>query len=86
MLTLSVIFDNWPKIPLRNITLKSYFFSAINIVKNIDKEKYVHSGYGIAFDGKGEWNYFGNDFARNIKTFGIDIVHRFILIIENIIS
>ena len=44
MLTLSVIFDNWPKIPLRNITLKSSFFSAINIAKNIDKEKYVHSG------------------------------------------
>ena len=86
MLTLSVIFDNWPKIPLRNITLKSSFFSAINIAKNIDKEKYVHSGYGIAFDGKGEWNYFGNDFARNIKTFGIDIVHRFILVIVNIIS
>ena len=29
------------------------------MVKNSDKEKYVHSGYGIALDGKGELN-FGN--------------------------
>ena len=26
----------------------------------------MHSGYGIAADGKGEWS-FGNDFARNVK-------------------
>ena len=40
-----------------------------NIVKNSDNEKY--SGYGIAFDGKGEWN-FGNDFARNVVIFGVN--------------
>ena len=43
--------DYWPKIPLRNFTLKNCFFGATNIAKNIDKEKYVYSGYGIAFDG-----------------------------------
>ena len=31
----------------------------------------VSSDYGIAFDGKGEWN-FGNDFARNVIIFGVD--------------
>ena len=44
---------------------------ATNIVKNSDKEKYVYSGYGIAFDGKGEWS-FGNDYARNVIIFGSD--------------
>ena len=27
-------------------------FGATNIVKNSNKEKYVYTGYGIAFDGK----------------------------------
>ena len=32
---------------------------------------YVYSGYGIAFDEKGEQN-FGNDFARNTAIIGVD--------------
>ena len=35
-------------------------FVATNIAKNSDKDKWVHSGYGIAFDGKGSWS-FGHD-------------------------
>ena len=31
----------------------------------------MHSGYGIASDGKGEWS-FGNDFARNVIILGVD--------------
>ena len=38
-----------------------------NLVKSRDKEKYLYSGYRIAF----EWN-FGNDYARNITIFGVD--------------
>ena len=50
---------NWPKILLRNFTIKKFLFGATAMVKNIDKEKFVPSGYAIAFDGKGSWN-FGN--------------------------
>ena len=39
--------------------------------KNSNKEKLVYSGYGIVFDGKGEWS-FGGDYARNIVIFGVD--------------
>ena len=46
-------------------------FVATNIVKDSDKEKYVFSGYRIAFDGTGEWK-FGNEFARNVVIFGVD--------------
>ena len=46
-------------------------FRAINIVKNSDKDKWVYSGYGIAFDG-GDWWSFGNGTARNVITFGVD--------------
>ena len=59
------------KIPLRNFTLKNCLFVATNIVKNSDKEKYVYSGYAIAIYVKVELR-FGNDYARNVITFGVD--------------
>ena len=42
-----------------------------NIVKNIDKIKYVYSGYGVTFHGTGLWK-FGDDFARNVAFFTVD--------------
>ena len=45
-------------------------FGATNIVKNNDKEKYVYSRYGIAFDRKGYW-CFNNDYARNFMIFRV---------------
>ena len=39
--------------------------------KNNDKEKYAYSGYGKAFDEKGEWS-FGNDCAKNVIILGVD--------------
>ena len=45
--------DNWTKKSLRNFTLKNVLFGSTNTIKDNDKEKYVYSGYGIAFDGKG---------------------------------
>ena len=40
-------------------------------MKNSDKDKYVYSAYGIAFDGKDEWS-FGNDYATNVTIFEVD--------------
>ena len=44
-----------------------------NIVKNNNKKRYVYSGYGIAFDGKGLWS-FNDVFPRNVKIFGLIII------------
>ena len=63
--------DNWPKSPLRNFTIKNCLFGATISVKHNDKEKYGYSGCGIAFDGKGYWN-FNDDYARNAIIFGVD--------------
>ena len=63
--------DIWPKILLRNFTLKNYLFGATIIVKNSDKEKYVYSGYVIAVDRRDEWS-FGSNYARNIIISGVD--------------
>ena len=60
--------DYWPRISLRSFTLKNCVYGATNIVKNNDKENYVYSGYGIAFDGEGTFN---DDFARNVIIFGV---------------
>ena len=46
-------------------------FGATNIAKNSDKSKWVYGGYGIAFDGKVEWN-FDNDSDRNALIFGVN--------------
>ena len=51
--------------------MKNYFFGSTNIAKDNDKEQYVYSSYGIAFDGKCPWS-FNDDFARNIIIFGVD--------------
>ena len=42
--------DKWPKISLRNFTLENCLFGSTNILKDNDKEKYVYSRYGIAFE------------------------------------
>ena len=63
--------DAWPTIPLRKFTLNKCLFRATNIIRNSDKEKYVHTGSRKAFDGKGEWR-FRNDYARNVISFGTD--------------
>ena len=44
---------------------------AINILKNSDKEKWVSSGYGIAFDGASYWDFSNGD-ARNVVLFGVN--------------
>ena len=62
--------DPWPKVPLRNFTLKNYLLGAASVVKISDKERYVQSGYGIAFDGNGERS-FDNEYARNVTIFGV---------------
>ena len=53
--------------------MNNSLFGATNIVKNIDKEKYVYSGYVITFDSAGLCN-FDNDFTRNVILVTI-IVH-----------
>ena len=50
---------------------KSCLFRATNITKNHDKEKYLYSGYAVAFDRKSLW-IFNKRFARNVIIFRID--------------
>ena len=71
-LNFSIVYDLYdgPRIPLRNFTIKNWFFAATNIAKNVDKIKRVCSNYEIAFDGKGEFN-FGSNSAGNVVILGV---------------
>ena len=61
----------WPKVQLKNFTLKNCLFGATNRVNSSDKDKWVYSGQRIAFNG-GDWWCFGNGTARNVIIFGVD--------------
>ena len=63
--------DNWPKILITSFILKNCLFGATNIVKTNDKEKYVYSGYRIAFDWKSSWSS-NDDSARNVIIFWVN--------------
>ena len=63
--------DAWRRNPTNCFKFKNCLFGATIIIKNIDKEKYMYSGYGITFDSVGSWS-FDNDTARNVIIFGVD--------------
>ena len=63
--------DARPKNPTNNFKFKNCQFAATNTVKNNNKEKRIHSGYGTTFDNEDSWN-FDDDFARKVITFGAD--------------
>ena len=54
--------DFYPRNPTNIFKFKNCLFWESNIVKKIDKEKYVYSGYGRAFDSTDSWS-FANDTA-----------------------
>ena len=76
--------DTWPNDPLNNFRLNNLLFGTTNIVKNSDKDKWVHSGYRIAFDRLSTM-IFGNDYAKSVIIFVPVIVQLLILIIARII-
>ena len=73
MLNVYIVIElyDYPKVTLRKFTLENCLFGAPNIVQNNNNDKWVFSGYGIAFDG-GDWWSFGNGTARNVITFDVD--------------
>ena len=73
ILNAHIVYDliAWSKNSTNNFKLENSLISATNILKNSDKEMWVYTGYGIAFDEACSWNI-SNDFARNVKLFGIN--------------
>ena len=51
--------------------LKNDLFSAVKLVINTSKSKFIYSGWEIAYDEKSSWS-FGDNFARNVVIFDTD--------------
>ena len=67
-----VYLDAWPRNSTNNFNFRNCLFGVNKLVKNSDKEKYVHSGYGIiTFNSAGSWR-FSNDFAKNVIICDVD--------------
>ena len=47
-------------------------FGTTTIIKINDKEKWVYSGYGIAFDGKGGALWYRYSYVINVVLFGVN--------------
>ena len=55
--------------PTNNFTRKHCLFGTVKLTRNADKSKFTYNRQGIAFGGKGSWNF---------------VVHHVILIIQKI--
>ena len=45
----------------------------IKVTKNADPDKYIHSGYGIAFDFHSEFSFTDRSIGQNVFSFGADM-------------
>ena len=48
-------------------------FGAVEITKNADVSKNKYSGYGVGFDGKGNFPHPSVGFGKNVIILGVDI-------------
>ena len=48
------------------ITLENCLFGAVKLTKNVDIDKYKHSGYGIGFDSRGSFSHPSGGYNRNV--------------------
>ena len=66
-----LVYDAWLRNCTNNFKFKNCLFGATSIVKSIDKEKYVYSGYRTTIGNSGSWS-FDNNTPRNVIIFGVD--------------
>ena len=52
--------------------LENCLFDEIGLIKNSTIEKYKFNGYGIGFDGKGNFSRPSGGFGQKLLTFGVD--------------
>ena len=54
-------------------TLKNCLFSAVNLTKKADIDKYGYSGHGIGFDRRGSFSFPCGGYGQNVIIFGVDM-------------
>ena len=56
-----------------DFTLSNCLFGSVKLTKNIDLDKYKNTGYGIAFESRGEFSLPDGSVGKNVIIFGVDI-------------
>ena len=59
----------WSRDVNADFTLKKFLFRAVNISKNADPDKCIHTGYGIGFDSRSEFSLPDGSMGKNITIF-----------------
>ena len=52
-----------------NSILKDYLFRVVKITKNVNLDKYFHSGYGIGFDSRSRFSIPNSDCGKKVIYF-----------------
>ena len=53
--------------------LENCLLGVFSLTKHIDIDQYKYSGYGIGFDGKGEFSFGSTEICRNVIILGVDM-------------
>ena len=64
--------DTWSRDLNSDVTLKDYLFGGGKLAKNIDVDKYVHSGYGIGYKSHSAFLSPDGSMNKNLIIFGND--------------
>ena len=59
-----------------DFTLENCLFGAVKLTKNADVNKYKYSGYGIGFDGKGDFSHPTGSFGNNAMIFRVVVFRK----------
>ena len=55
----------WKYVYIGDRTLENFLSGTVNLIKNVDTDKYKFSGYGIGFDTKEKFSFPAGGFGKN---------------------
>ena len=73
MVNIYIVYELRANLNYSGLTLGNCLFGAVKLTKNDDINKYNYSGYGIEFDGPGNFLFPTNKFGQNIIIFDVDM-------------
>ena len=65
--------DSWSQDLNTDFTLKAFLFRGVKLAKNVDRDKYLYSGYGIGFDSRSKFSLPDGSLGKNFIIFGFDV-------------
>ena len=71
--TYKEVFNIYIVYEITDLALRNSLFRAVKLTRNVDFDKYKHSGYPTGFDVRGSFSLLtGRGFSRNVIMLGVD--------------